>query len=244
MTATHHVGGWRGYTPLAAFDLEDGRPLWRTPQRMDTVLPLSWGDSLLLGSGTETWLIDPRDGRELLRWRLPEPVTSADHEPAFTMIDSGRCLVRCGPRSIWGLRLSSGRVDRFFGHDADLLSSAAEFAGGVVWLRERRHGHVAVHADTGSALWKVDVGQPLVRGVVRDGGMFVVAGLSGVLLRLGSDGRILERSPSFAGRAAELVDLGAGEMLMVTKGALKMIALGSSRRGTGPPRAAAVRGSR
>ncbi|MEU0484590.1 PQQ-binding-like beta-propeller repeat protein [Streptosporangium sp. NPDC006013] len=34
------VGGWRGYTPMSAFDLKDGRSLWRTRRRMATVLPL------------------------------------------------------------------------------------------------------------------------------------------------------------------------------------------------------------
>lgn len=225
------VGGWRGYTPMAAFNLKDGRPLWQTPRRMATVLPLPWGGGVLLGSGSETWLIDPRDGRELVRRRLPEPLTDVDDVPAFTMIDSGRCLVRCGLRSVMCIRLSSEFVDQFFSHDADLLPWAAEFTGGVVWLRERRAGYLAVDPADGSALWKVDVRQPLVRGVVRDGEGFVVASEGGVLFRLRSDGHILERSPSSVARVAALRDLGAGGMLMVTKGTLRMIAIDPCQRG-------------
>ncbi|MFD1504044.1 PQQ-binding-like beta-propeller repeat protein, partial [Streptosporangium lutulentum] len=33
------VGGWRGYTPMAAFNLKNGRPLWRAQQPTATVLP-------------------------------------------------------------------------------------------------------------------------------------------------------------------------------------------------------------
>ncbi|MEV4168763.1 PQQ-binding-like beta-propeller repeat protein [Nonomuraea sp. NPDC049709] len=72
------VGGWRGYTPMAAFDLADGRLLWRTPQRMATVRPAPFGDGVLLGSGSAAWLIDPRDGRELVRWRMRDLLVVGD----------------------------------------------------------------------------------------------------------------------------------------------------------------------
>ena len=110
------------------------------------------------------------------------------------------------------------------GNDTDLSSEAAIFTGGVVWLGAGL-GYLAVDPADGSALWKVDVGQPFARGVVRDGEGFVLAGLGGVLFRLGSDGHILQRSRSPVARVAALRDLGAGEMLMVTKGTLRMIVL-------------------
>ncbi|WP_326824439.1 outer membrane protein assembly factor BamB family protein [Streptosporangium sp. NBC_01756] len=218
------VGGWRGYTPMLAFNVKDGRLLWRTQRRVATVRPLSWNGGMLLGEGSEAWSMDPRDGTELDRWRLPEPSVETDDRPAFTMIGPDRCLVPCGPRSVASIRLSSGLVERFFHHDADLSSSAAEFIGGVVWLRERGAGYLAVDPGDGSVLWNVDVGQPLVGGVVRDGEGFVVASAGGVLFRLRSDGHILERSLS-ATRVAALRDLGAGKMLMVTKGTLRMISI-------------------
>lgn len=52
----------------------------------------------------------------------------------------------------------------------------------------------------------------------------MVAAASGVLFRLRSDGHILERSSS-ATRVTALRDLGAGKMLMVTKGTLRMISI-------------------
>ncbi|MGP4097329.1 outer membrane protein assembly factor BamB family protein [Nonomuraea sp. KM90] len=224
------VGGWRGYTPLAAFDLADGRLLWRTPQRMATVRPATFGDGVLLGSGSAAWLIDPRDGRELARWRTPEPLKEMDGTRAFTMIDSERCLVRCGSRSVALVRLSSELVDQVFGHDSDLLDWPPEFTGGVVWLAERGARYLAVDPEAGSVLWRVDVGQPLARGVLRDGEGFIMASQGGVLLRLGPDGEPLERSSSGTTRVAGLRGIGAGEALMLTKGTLRMIALGSSLR--------------
>nr|WP_169750216.1 PQQ-binding-like beta-propeller repeat protein [Streptosporangium amethystogenes] len=224
------VGGWRGYTPMSAFDLKDGRSLWRTRRRMATVLPLPWDGGVLLGDGSEAWLIDPGDGRELGRWRLPEPLVETDGRPAFTTVGPDRCLVPCGPRSVVSIRLSSGLVERFFRHDADLSPSAAQFTGGVVWLREPGAGYLAVDPEAGSVLWNVDVRQPLVGEVVRDGEGFVVAGAGGLLFRLRSDGHVLERSSSVT-RVAALRDLGAGETVMVTKGSLRMIAIDPYRRG-------------
>jgi outer membrane protein assembly factor BamB len=215
------VGGWRDYTPMAAFNLEDGQPLWLTQRRTDTVLPLPWGGGVLLGSGTKAWLIDPRNGRELNSWRLPEPLTDTDNRPAFTMIGPDRCLALCGPRSVATIRLT-GLVDRFIDHHADLWPSAAEFVGGVVWFGERRGGYLAVDPEDGSALWKLDIGQPFADGVGRSREGFVMASQGGVLFHLRSDGHVLERCSSVA-RVTALQDLGAGEMIIVTKGTLKMI---------------------
>ncbi|WP_433436225.1 PQQ-binding-like beta-propeller repeat protein [Nonomuraea sp. CA-141351] len=215
------VGGWRGYTPIAGFNLDDGRPLWLTPHRMDAVLPLPWGSGVLLGSGTKAWLIDPREGRELRRWQLPEPLADTDNRPAFTLIDPDRCLALCGPRSIAAIQSSSDLVSRLFRHDADLMASAALFTGGVVLLEERGAGYVAVDPEYGSALWNVDVGQPLTKGVGLDDKGFVLVSQGGVLFRLRSDGHVLERSSSGT-RVTALLDLGAGEMIMMTKGTLRM----------------------
>ncbi|MFG1942562.1 PQQ-binding-like beta-propeller repeat protein [Nonomuraea sp. NPDC048826] len=217
------AGGWRDYSPVAAFDLPDGRPLWSTPRRVETLRPLPWGDALLLGSGREAWLIDPRDGRELTRLRLPEPVTKLDLSPAFTRIDAERCLVRCGPRSVVCLWPASGRAARFYDHDADLGYRAPACAGGVVWLGTGDAGYVAVDPDAGSVRWSANAGRPFAPGVVCDGEGFVLAGQGGVLFRLGPDGRILDRSWSSARRVAGLLDLGAGEMVMATKGTLRLM---------------------
>ncbi|WUG23459.1 PQQ-binding-like beta-propeller repeat protein [Streptomyces sp. NBC_00464] len=221
------VGGWRGYTPLAAFDLWDGRPLWQTPASVRAALPLTWGGGVLLGHGSDAWLMDPRDGGEMARWQLPEPLIGDELRPVFTPVSPDRCLARCGPRSLIALDLSSGAVDELVRHDVDLVGQAAEFVGGSVWLRELRAGYSAVDPDAGSALWRVDVGQPLASGVVRAGGGFVVAS-EGALFRLRPDGQVVERAPH-AQRISALRDLGAGEVIATTRGTLKALALDSRR---------------
>ncbi|MEU6787233.1 PQQ-binding-like beta-propeller repeat protein [Nonomuraea angiospora] len=218
------VGGWRGYTRMAGFNSDDGQPLWQTPRPTDTVLPLPWSSGVLLGSGAEAWLIDPRSGEELGRWHLPEPLADTDNRPAFTVIDQDRCLAPCGPRSLVCMQLASVHADRLFQHDADLAASAPEFIGGVVLQEERGAGYVAVDPEDGSALWKVDVRQPLAEGVGRDDKGFVMVSRSGVLFRLSSDGILLERSSS-AARVTALRDLGSGEMVMITKGTLRVICI-------------------
>lgn len=215
------VGGWRGYTPLAAFDLLDGRPLWRTPVPAHTALPLAWGGGVLLGHGPAAWLIDPRDGSEMARWQLPEPLADGDLRPVFTAVAPDRCLARCGARSLMLLHLS-GAVDELVRHDVELVAEAAEFVGGVVWLRQRRAGYLVVDPDAGSTLWQVDVGQPLVSKVVRADDGFVVAS-EGAFFRLRSDGQVEERSPH-AQRISTLRSLGAGKVIVTTKGTLKALA--------------------
>lgn len=222
------VGGWRGYTPLAAFDLRDGRPLWRSPLRAHTSLPLSWGDGVLLGHGSEAWLIDPRDGSETARWQLPEPLTDSELRPVFTAIGPDHCLARCGSRSLVRLRLPSGAVDEFIRHDVDLSAEAAELVGGLVWSRQPRAGYLAADPNSGS-IWRVDVGQPLVSGVIQAGEEFVVAS-EGAFFRLRSDGQTMERSPH-AHRISALRDLGGGEMIVTTRGTLKALALRSHQPG-------------
>ncbi len=223
-TDTVLVGGWRGYTPLAAFDLRDGRPLWQTPLPERTALPVLWGGGVLMGHGPEAWLIDPRDGSEMARWQLPEPLADSELRPVFTAVGPDHCLARLGPRSLMRLQ-SSGAVDELIRHDVDLVAEGAEFVGGVVWLRQSRAGYLAADPNTGSTLWRVNVGQPLVSGVIRADDGFVVAS-EGALFRLRPDGQIMERSPH-AQRISALRDLGAGEMIITTRGTLKALALES-----------------
>ncbi|GAB2919952.1 hypothetical protein GCM10027280_03790 [Micromonospora polyrhachis] len=223
------VGGWRDYTPLVAFDLYDGRPLWRTSTSVAAMLPLAWGGGVLLGRAREAWLLHPRDGSELGRWRLPEPMAVSD-AATFTAVGPDRCLVPCGPRSIVALRLSSGAVDRFFDHHVDLVVTATEFTAGIVWVRERRAGYLAVDPVRGSTMCRVDVGQPLVGGIVPTGPGFVLAGENGTLYRVGADGVVVGRL-SVTRRIAALADLGTGGLVMVTKGTLRAVESYAPRAG-------------
>ncbi|MET9294895.1 PQQ-binding-like beta-propeller repeat protein [Streptomyces sp. NPDC003077] len=217
------VGGWRGYTPLAAFDLRDGSRVWRTPTPVRTALPLPWGGGVLLGYDREAWLIDPRDGGERARWRLPEPLADGEPGPVFTALGPDRCLARCGRRSVVALHLPSGRVEELLRHDADLLPEAPRLVGGALWLRESRAGYLVADPADGSPLWRVDTEHASAPGVVRTEDGFVVAGEHGVLFRVGRDGRVRERS-WVARRIGGLRDMGDGKAVVTTKGTLRAVA--------------------
>ncbi|MFC3500021.1 PQQ-binding-like beta-propeller repeat protein [Micromonospora krabiensis] len=97
------VGGWRGYTPLMAFDLRDGAPLWRSPGRVTTVAPMAVGAQVLLADPAtgEIRLIDPRDGSQVNAWSLPEPVVSDDSRTVFATLEARRLLVASALGAQW-----------------------------------------------------------------------------------------------------------------------------------------------
>ena len=215
------VGGWRGYTPLMAFHLETGVRRWSTAERVDTVLPVPVGDGVLVGAqgGTEVRLVDPRDGEELFRRRLPEPLIAADDTPAFTPIGAGRVLVRAGPRSVVDIHVPSAGVRELVRAEVDLVSTAVEYTAGLLWLRELHGGYVAADPSDGRALWRLDTGQPLVDQVVRTSVGFVVASNNGVLFLLDFAGRLVERN-AVTQRITALRGAGATGLLVRTKGTL------------------------
>jgi outer membrane protein assembly factor BamB len=67
------VGGWRGYTPLHALEIETGRLRWETENRVHTVLPVPMREGFLIGEPGDCAirLIDRRDARPLTTWTLP-----------------------------------------------------------------------------------------------------------------------------------------------------------------------------
>lgn len=226
MADTVLVGGWRGYTPLMAFDLRAGARRWDRADRFDTVLPVPAGEGVLVGAagGTKIRLVDRCNGEELSCWRLPGPLAGSDDRPAFTPVGADRFLVRCGQRSVVEIRLSSTDVRELIRAEADLVSTAVEYTAGVLWLRELRGGYVAVDPADGHVLWRVDVGQPLIDQVVWTGAGFVVASSNGGLFLLDSVGQVLKRA-SVARRITALRDAGAAELLVRTKGTLLAVAV-------------------
>lgn len=215
------VGGWRGYTPLMAFDLATGTRRWETAHRVDTVLPVPAGEGVLVGGQgeTEIRLIDPREGGERSRWRLPEPLISSDDRPAITPVGPDRFLLRCGPRSVVDLRLSSAGVREFVRAGDDLVSEAVEHTAGVLWLRELRRGYTTVDPGDGRVLWRVEVAQPLIDQVVRTRAGYAFASNNGVLYLLDPAGQVLKRV-AVARRITALRSVEPGELLVRTKGTL------------------------
>ncbi|MBR7829698.1 PQQ-binding-like beta-propeller repeat protein [Actinospica sp. MGRD01-02] len=155
LTATRDtvlVGGWRGYTPLTAFDLRTGSLLWRSPQRVEIAVPAVVESGVLIGEphGDEVSLIEPRDRRIKAQWSLPEPLVSGDTQPVLKPLDRDRVLARCGPRTVVEVSLSMGTVTTFFrSEDLDLAPRAVSRTGSILWVPETRRGVRALHAQDG-----------------------------------------------------------------------------------------------
>ncbi|MGW5641909.1 outer membrane protein assembly factor BamB family protein [Saccharopolyspora sp. NPDC003752] len=223
------AGGWRGYTPLRALDLETGRLRWKTDHREHTVLPLPVGEGLLVGRPGDNIvrLIDQRDARPLTTWTLPQPLV--DHRPAFVADGSGGLLVRCGSRAIARLVPSTGTTDLLVEAEHDLAPVAVNWLDGRLWLWERRGGYTLANAADGRLLGRVGPGQQLVRSVVPTRGGFVVADTSGALLRVSPQGQIDDRV--VVGRRIRALRSSAPSgLLVLTKGSLLVVGLGNSAR--------------
>ena len=219
------VGGWRGYTPLMAFDLATGAARWTTGERCNTVLPIPVGGAFLTGAddGTGLRLLDACDGAERLRWTLPAPLATVDGNRLFTSGEAGQLLVRCGTRTVAELRPDTGQVRTLLHHDTDLAPAAAQYVGGLLWVREHRAGYAAFNPGDGSLRWRIDVGQPLMEQVVPHEAGFLLGGDHGTLLRLDAAGHITHRT-SVSRRITALHPAGpAGqpdELIVVTRGTL------------------------
>ncbi|WP_196279355.1 outer membrane protein assembly factor BamB family protein [Catellatospora vulcania] len=127
------VGGWRGYTPQAGYDLADGSLLWRTDGPVAIERPHAFDDRVLVAD-QDTGLIralDPRTGTDLATWRLPEPVLKVDSGPVFLRLDAERVLVRAASGSLWELRPGSGALRRLPGVPDQVRSVTV--TGGLIW---------------------------------------------------------------------------------------------------------------
>ncbi|MFI9786307.1 PQQ-binding-like beta-propeller repeat protein [Kitasatospora sp. NPDC051984] len=208
------TGGWRGYSPLQAFDLTDGRLRWQTPGPVRTQRPVAWGDGLLLGNGSRAWLIDPRTGREQQSWQLPEPLRDAELRGLFTVLDADRCAVRCGTSSVAVLQRNSTEAELLRTHDGPLLPEAPVLADGLLWLRRQRGiGALAVDPSDGTVVHRIDVQLHLAHGVFPPAAAVTEAGTvlhpDGTTTRLGT-------------RISAVQDLGDGRLLTLTRNSLRV----------------------
>ncbi|WP_409464344.1 PQQ-binding-like beta-propeller repeat protein [Amycolatopsis sp. GA6-003] len=221
------VGGWRGYTPLRAFDLATGQLRWEAESH--TVLPVPAGEGFLLGEpgDTRVRLLDRHEGRELSAWRLPQPLADNDAGSVISAVGPGRSLLRCGPRALAEIDLSADTAREFFRADTDLAAAAPDPAGGSLWLAERRGGYTVVDPAGGVLKWRVDVGERLVGEVVPTANGFLVASASGTLFHLTSDGRIAKRT-SVARRIWGLRRAGTDQLFALAKGSLLAIKIRNS----------------
>ncbi|GHJ48167.1 hypothetical protein Cs7R123_55090 [Catellatospora sp. TT07R-123] len=130
------VGGWRGYTPMTAFEPVTGERLWRTPAPVAVQEPFASGGSVLVAeAGTgRVQAVDPRTGEAELVGELPEPVREYDAEPVFVRFDDERVLLS-GQTALWELRPADGRFRQlsqaFYGRPPVVV-------GGQIWLPDGR----------------------------------------------------------------------------------------------------------
>ncbi|MGW4400395.1 outer membrane protein assembly factor BamB family protein [Amycolatopsis nivea] len=222
------VGGWRGYTPLRAFDLATGELRWETERPIHTVRPVPAGVGFLIGEpgDARVRLIDRHDGRVRAAWRLPRPLADNDAGSSIAEVGSGRFLLRCGRRALAEIVLSADTAREFVQAESDLVAAAPELAGGLLWLSEPS-GYTVVDPAVGRLRWRVDVGQRLVGEVVPTADGFLVADTSGVLFHLTSDGRIAKRT-SVARRIWALRSAAPDRLFAVAKGSLIAITVRDS----------------
>jgi outer membrane protein assembly factor BamB len=242
------VGGWRGYTPLIAFDIQTGSVLWHSSKRVEITAPVVLEAGILIGEphGGEIRLIDPRDGRTKTQWSLPEPLASGDTAPVLTALDRDRVLARCGPRTVIEVSLSTGTVATFFrSDDVDLAPQAVGRTGSILWLREARRTLRALNAHDGTPLERfavADVEQPVQ---VDDSG-YVVAHSTGWLALVDPDPQT-PQYPMHARRITQriraLSSCGPDTVLVLTKGTLRCVEVDTASRpapGTSPTALAAA----
>ncbi|MBR7824707.1 PQQ-binding-like beta-propeller repeat protein [Actinospica sp. MGRD01-02] len=221
------VGGWRGYTPLTAFDLQTGSMLWRTPQRVESAVPVVVESGVLIGEphGTEVSLVEPRDRRIKAQWSLPEPLVSGDTRPVLTPLDRDRVLARCGPRTVVELSLPTGAVTTLFrSDDLDLEPRAVSRTGPILWVREARRGVRALQAHDGTPLRRFAAAD-VDHAVQTDSG-FVVADSRGRLALVDPDPgapRYSTHSRRIAQRIRALREHGSRTVLVLTKGTLRVV---------------------
>ncbi|MBE1491232.1 outer membrane protein assembly factor BamB family protein [Plantactinospora soyae] len=218
------VGGWRGYTALRAFDRWDGTPRWKSPDRVRTVLPARVGDGPQVLTGghddNSVRLLDVRDGAEITRWAVPEPICAVDSGPAFAAVGEDRFLIRCGERTVWQIRPGADEAGEFFRHDRALVVTSPYPCGPTVWVREVGGGVVALDAATGQPRWRVDLGRATADGVVPTGAGYVLAAVRpGTLSLVDATGAVVDRV-HVDQQVGGLRDLAADTLLVVGKGSL------------------------
>ena len=221
------VGGWRGYTPLIAFDLQTGSLLWQSPKRVEIAVQAVVESGVLIGEphGGEIRLIDPRDGRTKARWSLPEPLASGDNQPVLTPLDADRFLARCGPRTVVEVSLSTGAVEVFFrSDDDDLAPRAVGRTGAILWVSEARRTVQTLDAHDGTPLRRFAAAD-VDHAVHTDSG-FVVADSTGRLALVDPDEkapRYTTHSRRITQRIRVLRDCGPGRVLVLTKGTVRVV---------------------
>jgi outer membrane protein assembly factor BamB len=144
------TGGWRGYSPVRAFDLENGEAKWSWSNLNPTgnyVQPLA-GDEVFVTSerGTNTLQkVDANTGDNVGTWSLPNAINSGDKSLAFTAAEDA-VYFRTGSHGV--CRLIDDTIENVWESETKLSSAvplrygsklvlAGMFGGQIVDIRSK-----------------------------------------------------------------------------------------------------------
>ncbi|MFC9387870.1 outer membrane protein assembly factor BamB family protein [Streptomyces venezuelae] len=215
------TGGWRGYTPMTGLDLADGGVRWTTPSAVTSVRTLAWGGGVLTGSGDEAVLLDPVDGSDLARWRLPGPLAGPDAK-AFVPVGAERVVAVCEGSSLVTLGIGEDEPARLGSYDP---FGAVGHVHGAVWMLRSGRGLLAVDPADGTALWSVEADRKMVTDPLPYVDALLVGDANGGLRKVGPDGRTVEGCSLPGRRLDALAAAGDGGLFFAAKGTFGCFAL-------------------
>ncbi|MFE5678660.1 PQQ-binding-like beta-propeller repeat protein [Streptomyces erythrochromogenes] len=181
------IGGWRGYTPMLGLNLADGRVRWTTPSPVTSVRTLAWAGGVLTGSGCEAVLLDPADGSDLARWRLPDPLAESD-ATAFVPVGAEKVVAVCKASSLVTFGIGTAGPTRLGSYDPFW---AVGHAHGSVWMLRSGGGLLAVDPADGTSLWSVEADRRTVADPLPYADGLLVGDANGGIRWLAPDGRAL-----------------------------------------------------
>ncbi|WP_392957440.1 PQQ-binding-like beta-propeller repeat protein [Streptomyces sp. LN245] len=208
------IGGWRGYTPMSGLDLADGGVRWTTPSPVTSVRTLAWAGGVLTGSGHEAVLLDPADGSDLARWRLPDPLAGPDAK-AFVPVDAERVVAVCEASSLVTFGIGADEPTRLGSYDP---FGAVGYIPGSVWMLRSGRGFLAVDPVDGTSTWSVEADRRIVVDPLPYADGVLVGDANGGIRRLGPDGRTVEGCSLPGRRLDALAAAGDGGLFFAAKG--------------------------
>ncbi|MFJ6935977.1 PQQ-binding-like beta-propeller repeat protein [Streptomyces sp. NPDC101132] len=208
------IGGWRGYTPMMGLDLADGGVRWTTPSPVTSVRTLSWAGGVLAGCGYEVVLLDPADGSDLVRWRLPDPLAGPDAN-VFVPVDAERVVAVCEASSLVTFGIGADGPCRLGSYDPFW---AVGYVHGSVWMMRSGGGLLAVDPADGTSPWSVEADRRLVVEPLPYADGLLVGDANGGIRWLGPDGRALAGCSLPGRRLDALAAAGDGGLFFAAKG--------------------------
>ncbi|MGT2532570.1 outer membrane protein assembly factor BamB family protein [Streptomyces nojiriensis] len=208
------MGGWRGYTPMSGLDLADGGVRWTTPSPVTSVRTLAWAGGVLTGSGHEAVLLDPADGSDLARWRLPDPLAESDGK-AFVPVGAERVVAVCEASSLVTFGIGTDEPARLGSHDP---FREVGHAHGSVWMLRSDGGLLAVDPADGTSQWSVEADRRTVADPLPYADGLLVGDANGGIRRLGPDGRKTAGCSLPGRRLDALAAAGDGGLFFAAKG--------------------------